>query len=180
MSLIPPLVERARALVAQLGFEKSCRDDVGRLLHVLAARRGVERAAEVGGGTGRGDGMDRFRPGAWHPALHRRARSTVCRGNSSLFEDDPDVHVLHGDWRVMLPPEAPFDLLFVAGGQAKDEVEAVLALAVPGATLVLDDVSADWAGPDPRRARRLGHERPTAVEVGTEGNAQAIVAVVRR
>lgn len=54
MSLIPPLVERARALVAQLGFEKSCRDDVGRMLHVLAARRGVERAAEVGGGTGMG------------------------------------------------------------------------------------------------------------------------------
>lgn len=80
----------------------------------------------------------------------------------------------------MLPPEAPFDLLFVAGGQAKDEVEAVLALAVPGATLVLDDVSADWAGPDPRRARSLGHKRLTAVEVGTEGNAQAIVAVVRR
>ena len=54
MSLLPPLVDRARSLAAQLGFEKSCRDDVGRLLHVLAARRGVERAAEAGGGTGLG------------------------------------------------------------------------------------------------------------------------------
>ena len=179
MSSDPPLVERARALAAQLGFKKSCRDDVGRLLHVLAARRGVERAAEVGGGTGVGTAWiaSALAPGV--PLFtveldERRAESTA-----SLFADDPDVHVLHGDWRVMLPPEAPFDYVFVDGGQAKDEVEAVLALAAPGATLVLDDFSADRVGPDPRRARWLGHARLTAVQVGTEGNAQAIVAVLR-
>ena len=180
MSLLPPVVDRARSLAAQLGFEKSCRDDVGRLLHVLAARRGVERAAEAGGGTGLGTARIASALGPGIPLFTAELDRRHAEATSSLFEDDPDVHVLHGDWRVMLPPEAPFDLLFVAGGQAKDEVEAVLALAVPGATLVLDDVSADGAGPDPRRARWLGHERLTAVVVGTEGNAQGIVAVVRR
>lgn len=33
---VPALVARARAAAAELGFERSCRDDDGRLLHVLA------------------------------------------------------------------------------------------------------------------------------------------------
>ena len=180
MSSDPPLVERARALAAQLGFEKSCRDDVGRLLHVLAARRGVERAAEIGGGAGVGTAWiaSALQPGV--PLVTVELDRRLAEATSSLFADDPEVHVLPGDWRVMLPPEAPFDFLSVDGEQAKDEVDSVLALAVPGATLVLVDFSADRVGPDPRQARWLGHERLTAVEVGTGGNAQAIVAVVRR
>ena len=57
---------------------------------------------------------------------------------------------------------------------------AVLGLVAPGATLVLDDFSADWPRPDPRRERWYTHPRVTTVEVGTGGNASAIVAVVRR
>jgi len=56
----------------------------------------------------------------------------------------------------------------------------MLALAVPGATVVLDDFSADCDGPDPRRERWLGHERLSAAVVGTGGSGQAIVATVRR
>ena len=51
---IPPLVGRARAAAAELGFENSCRDEDGMLLHVLAGHRGVERVAEIGTGTGVG------------------------------------------------------------------------------------------------------------------------------
>jgi len=79
-----------------------------------------------------------------------------------------------------LRPHAPFDLIFVDGGDAKDDPDAVLALAAPGATLVLDDFSAEWEGPDPRRARWLEHPRVVAVEIGTGESASAIVAVVRR
>ena len=63
---------------------------------------------------------------------------------AALFADDPDVHVLRGDWLDTLPPHAPFDLLFVDGGGAKDDPDAVLGLAAPGATIVMDDFSADW------------------------------------
>ena len=52
--MVPPLVEKALALTERLGFEKSCRPEVGRLLHLLAASRGRGRVAEIGTGTGVG------------------------------------------------------------------------------------------------------------------------------
>jgi predicted O-methyltransferase YrrM len=52
--IVPPLVARAREAAAERGFEKSCRDEDGMLLHVLAARRGIARVAEIGTGTGAG------------------------------------------------------------------------------------------------------------------------------
>jgi hypothetical protein len=60
-------------------------------------------------------------------------------------------------WRDVLPPHAPFDLIFVDGGRAKDDPGAVLGLAAPGAGLVTDDFSADWQGPDARRGRWRSH-----------------------
>ena len=44
----PPLVARALARLEPRGFEKSCWPEAGALLHVLAARRGISRAAEIG------------------------------------------------------------------------------------------------------------------------------------
>lgn len=88
--------------------------------------------------------------------------------------------MLAGDWRAVLPPYAPFDLIFVDGGHARGEPDAVLGLAAPGATLVMDDFSADGQGPAPRRERWLAHPRVTTVELGTGGNARVLVAVVRR
>jgi hypothetical protein len=44
----------------------------------------------------------------------------------------------------------------------------------------MDDFSAGWARPDPRRERWFGHPRLSVVEVGTGGSAAAIVAAVRR
>ena len=88
--------------------------------------------------------------------------------------------MLRGDWRAVLPPHAPYDLVFADGGRAKDDPDAVLGLAAPGATVVLDDFSADWPRPDERRERWLAHPRVTAVELGTGQGRTAIVAVVRR
>ena len=70
--------------------------------------------------------------------------------------------------------------MFADGGRAKDDPDAVLGLAAPGATVVLDDFSADWPRPDERRERWLAHPRVTAVELGTGPDRTAIVAVVRR
>jgi predicted O-methyltransferase YrrM len=177
---VPALVVRARAAAAHLGFERSCGDDDGRLLHVLAGRRGIERVAEIGTGAGVGTAWlaSALPPGV--PLFSAEIDSRVAQAAAELFAPDP-VHVLVGDWRETLPPHAPFDLLFVDGGGAKDDPDAVLGIATPGATIVMDDFSASWNGPDPRREVWFGHPRVVAVEVGTGGDgSRAIVAVVRR
>jgi predicted O-methyltransferase YrrM len=178
--IVPPLVARAKATAEALGFEKSCRDEDGALLHVLAGRRGVERVAEIGTGAGVGTAWlaSALPPGS--PLLTAERDERLARAAAERFADDPDVDVLHGDWREVLPAHAAFDLVFVDGGRAKDDPDAVLALAAPGATLVLDDFSADWQRPDPRRDGWLAHPRLAAVELGTGQTARAVVAVVRR
>lgn len=176
----PPLVARAKATAAALGLEKSCRDEDGLLLHVLAGRRAVERVAEIGTGTGVGTAWlaSALPPGVVLFTAERDER--LAAAAAELFADDPDVDVVHGDWREVLPAHAPFDLIFVDGGRAKDDPDAVLALAAPGATIVMDDFSAGRAGPDPRREAWLGHPRLSAIELGTGDGARAVVATVRR
>jgi predicted O-methyltransferase YrrM len=177
---VPPLVARAKATAAALGFEQSCRDEDGMVVHVLAARRGIERVAEIGTGTGVGTAWlaSALAPGVTLVTAELDER--LAAAAAELFADDPDVDVLHGDWREVLPAHAPFDLIFVDGGRAKEDPDAVLALAVPGATIMLDDVSADRTPPDPRREDWLAHPRLAAVEIRTGETAQVIVAVVRR
>ena len=176
----PPLVARAKATAAALGFAKSCCDEDGLLLHVLAGRRTVERVAEIGTGTGVGTAWlaSALPPGVVLFTAERDGR--LAAGAAELFADDPDVDVLHGDWREVLPAHAPFDLIFVDGGRAKDDPDAVLALAAPGATIVMDDFSGDRTGPDPRREAWLGHPLLSAIELGTGDGARAIGATVRR
>jgi predicted O-methyltransferase YrrM len=176
----PPLVARARAAAAELGFDRSCRDDDGLLLHVLAGRRGIERVCEIGTGTGVGAAWlaSALPPGAGLYTTETDPR--LAEAAAALFADDRDVHVLVGDWRETLPPHAPFDLLFVDGGDAKDDPDPVLGLAAPGATIVMDGFSSRLGRPDPRREVWFGHPRVVAVEVGTGDGSRAIVAVVRR
>ena len=177
---VPALVARARAAAAELGFDRSCRDEDGRLLHVLAGRRGIERVGEIGTGTGVGTAWlaSALAPGV--PLYSAEIDVRLAQAAAVLFADDPDVHVLTGDWRIELPPHAPFDLLFVDGGGAKDDPDAVLGLAAPGATIVMDDFSAGWDDSDPRRARWFAHPRVVTVELGTGDDARVLVAVVRR
>jgi predicted O-methyltransferase YrrM len=177
---IPPLVARVRAAARELGVTRSSRDEDGRLRHVLAARRGIGRVAEIGSGTGVGTAWiaAALPPGVpLFTAETDAGRATAAR---AVFADDPDVHVLAGDWCEVLPPEAPFDLVFVAARDARDDLDAVLGIAAPGATLVVEDVAADRDRPDPVSSRWLDDPRLVAVEVGTGGPACSLVAVVRR
>lgn len=176
----PPLVVRARAAAAELGLEGSSRDDVGRLLHVLAARRGVTRVAEIGTGTGVGTAWiaSALVPGV--PLFTVEPDPRRAAAARALFGDDPDVHVLEGGWLDLLPAEAPFDLVVADAGRLADDLDGLLGIAAPGATLVLDDLPTDPAGLAARRAGWLGDPRVVAVEVAAGGDAPAIVAVVRR
>jgi predicted O-methyltransferase YrrM len=175
----PPLVLRALALAEAHGFEKSCRPEDGALLHVLAARRGTARAAEIGTGAGVGAAwivsalppQVRFFTAETDPELAARA--------AELFADDPCVTVLAGAWRDSLPAEAPFDLLFVDASDAKDDPDAVVGLLSPGGTAVLDDFWHDPAEPDPRRDGWLDHPLLSTIELWVTRERRALVAVRR-
>lgn len=173
--LRPPLVDRAEKLVRELGFERSCTDEVGRLLHALAAQRGRARVGEIGSGAGLGTAWlaSALQPGVPLYTVERDPRlAAAVRG---LFADDPDVNVLEGDW-TELTSEAPFDLLFVDATPAKADRDAIGLLA-PGGTAVLDDLTPGYADPDPVRELWLGHPGLAAVELAVSPTMAVIVAV---
>jgi len=175
----PPLVVRALALAESLGFEKSCRPEDGALLHVLAARRGIIRAAEIGTGAGVGAAwivsalppQTPFFTAEFDPDLAARA--------AELFAADPNVTVLAGPWRATLPREAPFDLLFVDAHDAKDDVDASIGLLAPGGTAVLDDLWFNPELPDPVRDVWLHHPLLSTIELWVTRERRALVSVRR-
>jgi predicted O-methyltransferase YrrM len=173
----PPLVLRALALAEQQGFQKSCRSEDGALLHVLAARRGTARAAEIGTGAGVGAAWIVSALPPQVPFFTAEVDPELAARAAALFADDPAVTVLAGPWRDALPAEAPFDLLFVDASDAKDDPDAVVGLLAPGGTAVLDDFWNDPAAPDPRRDAWLEHSLLSAIEVWVTPERRALVAV---
>ena len=175
-------------------FERSSIPEVGRLLAVLAASRPHGRLAEIGTGTGVGS--------AWVASAMGREASLVtvevdddrAAACARLFADLPNVRVLHGDWHEVLPPEAPFDLLFFDGGgwkrsppaQMRAESERALELVAAGGLVALDNLTPEhlWPPdgpiwPDALREFWLGSEALVATEVLTTPDSSAIVAVKR-
>lgn len=144
---------------------------------MLAGRRGILRAGEIGTGVGVGAAwiVSALEPGTPFVTVERDAE--LAAAARRLFSEDPDVLVLEGDWREWLPAEAPFDLLFVDASDAKDDVDAVLGLLAPRATVVLDDFSFDPSLPDPRREQWLGHSALAATEIWVTPECRALVAV---
>ena len=148
-------------------------------MHVLAAAVGRRRVGEIGTGVGVG--------AAWIVSALEPAVSFVtvesnpdrAAAAARLFDRDANVRVLTGDWRALLPEEAPFDLLFVDAADAKDDVEAVLRLLAPRGAAVLDDFTPEGRGPDARREAWLSHEELAAVEITSTRRSAAIVAVRR-
>jgi predicted O-methyltransferase YrrM len=178
----PPLVEKALALTERLGFERSCRPEVGRLLHVLAASRGRERVAEIGTGTCVGAAwiVSALSPRVpFFTTENDEERAAAAR---ELFAADENVRVLEGDWRELLPPEAPFDLLFHDSTKQlrpQEDGELAAGLLTPGGIAVLDDLTPGYAGPDPVRDFWLGRPDLAATEVLTTPESAAILAVRR-
>lgn len=152
------------------------------MLHVLSGARGRERVAEIGTGCGVGSAwiVSALAPGVpFYTAELDEGRAAAV---AELFRADKDVHVLAGDWRELLPPQAPFDLLFFdAAKQLRPRKDGELAtgLLAPGGIAVLDDLTPGRPGPDPVRKFWLGHRELVAVELMTTPASAAIVAVRR-
>ena len=147
--------------------------EVQALLRALAAGR---RVAEIGTAFGEGAA-----------AMAETAREVVT------VEVDPDraeaararlagcanVELLVGDWRELLPPLGPFELVFADGGSPY-RWDEIVALAEPGGLIVKDDLTPGRSVEgDPVREFLLRDPRLAAAEVLTTHAAAAIVAVLR-
>jgi predicted O-methyltransferase YrrM len=175
-------------------FERSSIREVGRLLGALAASRPRGRLAEIGTGTGVGAAwvVSSIGPDATFVTVEADDdRAAAC---ARLFANQPQVRVLHGDWHEVLPPEAPFDLLFFDGGgwkrsppaQMRAESERALELVAAGGVVVMDNLTPEhlWPAdgpswPDALREFWLGSDVLAATEVLTTPDSSAILAVKR-
>ena len=169
---------RALELERELGFERSLIPEVGRLLHVLAGQRGRDRVGEIGTGSGVSAAwiVSALSPAV--PFLTVELDLELAAATSRLFADDENVTVLQGDWHELMPPEAPFDLLFYdGGGKQRPDVdgEQVVGLLAPGATIVMDDLTPNRPGHDVVREFWLNHPEIAALELLTTPDTSVIV-----
>jgi predicted O-methyltransferase YrrM len=175
----PPLVVRARALARELGFTRSCSEETGRLLHVLAGARALTRVAETGTGVGVGAA---WIVSALDPAVTfftAEVDDRCALAAAELFSEDENVHVLHGDWHDVFPAHAPFDLLFHDGSKRRPDLdgEETLGIVAPRGLVVLDDLTPGHDGLDPVREFWLRHPELAATEIRVSERESVILAV---
>jgi predicted O-methyltransferase YrrM len=95
------------------------------------------------------------------------------------LEPFANVELLVGRWEDLLPPRAPFDLVFHDAGNFKrapeDYGELVLGLLAPGGLVVLDDLTPGRQRGDPLREWAARHPRLVAAEILTTSTSAALV-----
>jgi predicted O-methyltransferase YrrM len=156
------------------GPNQSSRPGTGALLAVLAASKPAAHIAELGSGLGAGaawiaSGMD-----ARSRLISVEVDDTRAAMARQLMEGDSRVEVLTGRWEELLPPLAPFDLVFVDSGYSRElDTEAASAFLLDvvrvGGLLVLDDLTPELemasGGPDPKREFSFHNPRVIGAEM---------------
>jgi predicted O-methyltransferase YrrM len=182
---IPPLVVDALDLAQAIGFEHSCRTEVGSLLRVLAASRPGARFGETGTGCGVGSawlasGMD-----AESSLVTVERDATLASRARGLLDQAANVTVIEGDWKA-LAEHAPYDVLFLDGGGKRDEREAAIEMVAAGGLIVMDDFvpATEWPPlfenrVDELRVWWLTHPALTATEVAVSPDMAVILAAKR-
>jgi predicted O-methyltransferase YrrM len=151
----PPLVVRASELARSLGFPLTRQEagpdpgnpsaslpGVGRFLAVLAAGCAAGRIGEIGTGTGVGSAWiaSGMPPDCTLVTVELDERRAAAA--ATLLAADPRITVLAGDARELIPPHAPFDLLFADGGWRDPAgLASLVDLVHIGGALVMDDVT---------------------------------------
>jgi predicted O-methyltransferase YrrM len=150
--------------------------EVKRLLAMLAAAKPAGRIAEAG--TSWGESAE-----AIAAAMGPGATLVTCEADPGRAAAARErlaglpVEALEGRWQDVLPPRAPFDLLFFDSGGID---ASVIDLLAPGGILVKDDLTPGRATVgDPVRELLLRDPRLVAVELLTTPETAAIVAVRR-
>lgn len=118
-------------------------------------------------------------------------RASACK---DLFAPCPNVTILHGDWREIVP-HGPFDLLVLDGGGGAKRAGGPPAepaeLLKPGGTVVLDDFHpplTEWPAPagtldefgrdlNHSRAHWFGHPDLLTTELRVHPEASALVGI---
>jgi predicted O-methyltransferase YrrM len=147
--------------------------EVQSLLRVLAAGR---HCAEIGTAFGEGAAAIADTASSLVTVEIDEERGAIAR---ERLQGRDNVELLVGDWRDLLPPRAPFELLFFDGGRLEEAADSI-ELVATGGLLVKDDLTPDWPGPDPVRELLFGHPELVAVEILTTPETAAIVAAKRR
>jgi predicted O-methyltransferase YrrM len=176
---LPPLVRWALAGAEAIGFEQSCSQEMGRLLHVLAAQVRSGRIGELGTGSGVGAAWmaSALEPDAELVTVEHDDR--LAHRAAQLFGDLSNVTVVAGDWSE-LAARAPFELVFCDTVVPKLEaVDATIELLAPGAIVVLDDYAGLARAGDTQRDAWLHHPHLVATEVLVSESEAAVVAVRR-
>jgi predicted O-methyltransferase YrrM len=149
--------------------------EVQALLRVLAG--GARRAAEVGTAFGEGAAAiaEGISPeGTLVTVEADPERAKIAREALAGF---PNVRLVEGDWRELLPL-GPFDFLFLDVHEPKTD-PLVLELVAPGGLVVIDDLTPGRAGPDPVRDFWLRGDGASGVEILTTPTTAAILATRR-
>ena len=145
------------------------------------------RIGEVGTGTGVGAASIASALAAGATLVTVELDQARAAAAAELLAGEPACTVLQGDWREVLPPHGPFDLLFFDGAHWKRDPEQEAPLAVdvlrPGGLLVIDDLTPvelwpeEWRGqPDLARDWLAANRSLRSVEVRTTASTAAIVA----
>jgi len=153
--------------------------EVQRLLAALAASKPGGRIAEAG--TAFGEGAL-----AIAAALPPDASFVTVEADADRYEQARETlagtraEVVHGRWEEVLPPRAPFDLLFFDGGTRDATLTLAIDLLAPGGMLVKDDLTPGRSTRgDSVREAFLEDARLVSVELLTTPASAAIVAVRR-
>ncbi len=186
---LPMPVARAQAEAVAAGFEHSCSDGTGWLLHTLAAS--LHEDAAIGeSGTGYGVGSAWLLSGSAAATRLVTVELDEARARSAgelLDREFGDrACVLHDNWTA-LSDHAPFALLFCDGGGKVQNPQAVIDLVAPGGWLVLDDFTPSPNSPplfhgqlDETRWTYLSSPHFTSTTVEVSPTESVLLAVRRR
>ena len=150
--------------------------EVQQLVATLVASKPGGRIAEIG--TSYGEGAKAILAALPHGTSFVTVEVDPKRAEQAreaLY--GTEAQVLEGDWRQLLPPLGPFDVVFADGGVGYDEVIDLLA---PGGLLVKDDLTPGRpVEGDPTREALLLDPRVIATEILVTPEMACIVATRR-
>jgi len=196
----PLLVQRAYAVARRAGFPltrqeagpsrpSACLPGVGRFLAMLAAGCHGGVIAELGTGAGIGAAWTSGAMPADCTLLTAELDAGLAATAARLLAGDSRVRVLAGDASALLPPYAPFDLIFADSG-VRDAAAfgAVTGMLRPGGRIVMDDLTPGLALPgdsplrqsDVKRDLFAGDDGLTWTEVVLPDLANSLLVGTRR
>ncbi|HEY7324683.1 MAG TPA: class I SAM-dependent methyltransferase [Streptosporangiaceae bacterium] len=196
---VPALVGRAIATARAEGFPLT-RDQAGtglpsaslpatgRFLAVLAAGCRGGRIAELGTGVGIGSAWMASAMPADCTLITTEIDSARAAAATVVLAADERVRVLTGDWAGLLPPLAPFDMIFADSG-IRDQATFghLVDMLRPGGRIVMDDLTpvaalapdSPFRGRDPKRDLFSGEHRLVWTEVVLTGLRDSLLVGAR-